>query len=133
MKHVNCIMLIDDNKDDNYFHERTIRKSGLKSTIIKKESALEALEYLKAKHEHPDEHPDLIFLDINMPGMDGWEFLEEYNNLDKELQGHIVVTMLTTSENPDDEARARTLDIVAEFKTKPLTYEILEEITEKYF
>jgi CheY-like chemotaxis protein len=71
MKNVHCIMLIDDNTDDNYFHERTIRKSGLQSIIIVMESAEAALEYLKAKHEHPDAHPDLIFLDINMPGMDG--------------------------------------------------------------
>lgn len=124
-------MLIDDNPDDNFFHQRVIKKADAAEVVISENSAMAALEYLKSKKDHPHEHPDLIFLDINMPGMNGWEFLEEYEKLDKNLQSHVIVVMLTTSENPDD--RMRAMNIIPEFKTKPLTREMLEEIINKYF
>jgi CheY-like chemotaxis protein len=126
-------MLVDDNKDDNFFHERVIRKNNSANMIIAESSGKDAIEYLKEKKVHENAHPDLIFLDINMPGMNGWEFLEEYNKLDKELQSKIVVVMLTTSENPDDKAKAKALNILSDFKTKPLTQEMLDEIINKYF
>lgn len=129
---LNCIMLIDDNPDDNFFHERVIRKSNSAEFVVKMESGKESLEYLKSIGQH---HPDLIFLDINMPGMNGWEFLSEYNKLDKQFQSKVIVVMLTTSDNPDDIARARDLTPYAlkDFRTKPLTKEMLEEIINENF
>ena len=126
-------MLVDDNHDDNFFHEREIKKIHLTNIVKTKNSGIEALEYLKSKNSNKDPHPDLIFLDINMPGMNGWEFLEEYNKLDKELQSHAIIIMLTTSQNPDDEARAKTWPFVSDYVTKPLTKEIMENIVNKYF
>ena len=132
-KKVSCILLVDDNKDDNFYHERIIRKNNSADTVVIKQSGKEALEYLKNKNLQESAHPDLIFLDINMPGMNGWEFLEEYNKLDKEYQSKMVVVMLTTSENPDDRAKAKEFDVLSDFKTKPLTKEMLDEIIDKYF
>ena len=126
-------MLIDDNPDDNFFHERVIRKSDAANMVIAKQTGMEALEYLKSKKDNSDTHPDLIFLDINMPRMNGWEFLEEYNKLDKRFQSNAIVVMLTTSGNPDDRMKAELLNGVSDFKTKPLTREMLAEILEKYF
>lgn len=126
-----CIMLVDDNKIDNFFHERVIKKNNAAKNIITKESGQEALDYIT--HGVDVLQPELIFLDINMPGMNGWEFLEHYKQLPASLQTAMIVVMLTTSENPDDKARAATQGILSDFKSKPLTKEMLEEVIEKYY
>jgi CheY-like chemotaxis protein len=126
-------MLIDDNPDDNFFHERVIRKNAVTNCIITKESATEALAYLKDESSREKGRIDIIFLDINMPGMNGWEFMEEYNKLDTSLQQGIVIVMLTTSESTEDKKKASKWGFISDFRTKPLTKEMLEEIIEKYF
>lgn len=132
-KKLSCIMLVDDNNDDNFFHERVIRKNGYAETIVVKQTGKEALEHLKRKTEHEDCHPELILLDINMPGMNGWEFLEEYEKLEEPLKAKIVVVMLTTSENLDDKLKAEALGLLSDFKNKPLTREMLDDVLEKFF
>ncbi|MGV3459117.1 MAG: response regulator [Flavobacterium sp.] len=130
MKQLNCIMLIDDNKIDNFFHERVIRKNNAAAEVIAMESGPAALEHIKAGTEKLQ--PQLIFLDINMPGMDGWEFIDHYKQLDESLQKAMIVVMLTTSDNPDDIARAKTHGILSDFKSKPLTKEMLEGVIMRY-
>jgi len=132
-KKLKCIMLIDDNFDDNFIHERVIKHVNAAEIVVAKQTGRDALDYLKLKKEHENFHPDLIFLDINMPGMNGWEFLDEYSKLDEKLKSRAIVIMLTTSENPDDMAKAKEMSAASDFKTKPLTEEMLEEIIEKYF
>ena len=132
MKKLNCILLIDDNPDDNFYHERIIRKSDVAHEVLAKTSAFEALSYLKNTQTHAAP-PDLILLDINMPGMNGWEFLMEYEKLDLALKSKAVVVMLTTSQNPDDKRKAESMPVVSDFKTKPLSKESLEEIIERFF
>ena len=126
-------MLIDDNTDDNFFHEREIKKNDLANTVVTKITGLDGLTYLKSRKENKDPQPDLIFLDINMPGMNGWEFLQEYNGLDKDLQSKAILIMLTTSENPADEERAKKWDFVSDYVTKPLTKQLMKDISQKYF
>lgn len=132
-KKLNCIMLIDDNNDDNFYHERVIKKNSAAEQVVSIESGAEALEYLKDQTRQENGHPDLIFLDINMPGMNGWEFLQEYEKLDGSLRSKVVIVMLTTSDNPDDKIKAGNLGVLADFRTKPLTKEMLDEIIAKYY
>jgi CheY-like chemotaxis protein len=132
-KPLSCVMLVDDNHSDNFFHDREIKKNNPATTVIFKYSGSEALEYLRSTETTENILPDLIFLDINMPGMNGWEFLDEYHLLNKNIISKVIVIMLTTSDNPDDEAKAKNWDIIYDFKTKPLTKEIMEDIVNKYF
>ena len=125
-----CVMLVDDNIHDNFFHERAIKKNDLKSIVIAKTSGMDALEYIRSG-ESP--RSDLIFLDINMPGMNGWEFLKEYKELDEQLKSRAIIIMLTTSDNPADIDKAKKWDFVADYITKPLTKETMQEIIDKYF
>jgi CheY-like chemotaxis protein len=128
-----CIMLVDDNPDDNFYHEREIRKSNLADIVIViKTSGIDALEYLKLDKSE-NIHPDLILLDINMPAMNGWEFVQEYNKLDKEQQSRAIIVMLTTSDNPEEKAKAKALGSVLDFITKPLTRLTMKAIHDKYF
>lgn len=126
-------MLVDDNKIDNFFHERVIKKYNAAIKVIIKESAKEALYFLQNKDYSKNSPTSVIFLDINMPGMNGWEFLEEYKNLDKNLQCKFIVVMLTTSQNPDDIEMAKKNNILFGFKTKPLDKDMLAKVFEKYY
>ena len=128
-------MLVDDNYDDNFIHDRLIKKNDAADIVITKQSAMEALKYLKSRKDDsiPPSPPDLIFLDINMPGMNGWEFLQEYKKIDKQFQSRAVVVMLSTSDNPDDKMKAKFSSGVSDFKTKPLTREMLQDVIAKFF
>ena len=127
---LNCILLIDDNDADNDYHQIIISEMNVTDNIQVVENGEQAIVFLKKENQII---PDLIFLDINMPRMNGWEFLEEYKNLDVAQRAKIVIVMLTTSANPDDVIRAETIAEVNGFKSKPLSEDMLNEILEQHF
>lgn len=133
MKKVNAILLIDDNEADNEFHKRAILKSGVCTNIEVANGGQKALDYLKKCGDNDITPPELIFLDINMPGMNGFEFLEEYHRLDAKLKSKMVVFMLTSSLMPEDKAKAKNSGEVSDFLNKPLTAQTVTSIVEKYF
>lgn len=126
---LSCIMLIDDNDDDNFYHKLIINEAHAASHIEVAENGFQALEYLTNCRRYPQ----LIFLDINMPAMNGWEFLEEYKKLDAARMNDIVIIILTTSMNPADEQKAREQKLVQGFETKPLDEKMLKRIIETHF
>ena len=125
-----CILLIDDDDDDNYFHKMVIDEMNITEHVEVAFNGLEALDFLK-KENNPK--PDLVFLDVNMPKMNGWEFLEEHKKLDEEHKANIIVVMLTTSTSQEDKKRAKQYGEVTDFNTKPLTKDMLTVILERYF
>ena len=130
---IKLIMLVDDNEDDNFYHEREISKYNGELKVVSMELCREALEYLRLEKKNESMLPDLIFLDINMPRMNGWEFLNEYDKIDKELVKKGKIIMLTSSDNPQDIERAKTWSFVSDYYIKPLTREKMLEIVRKYF
>lgn len=135
---LDCILLIDDDPATNFIHEKVISRMQWDIHIQVASSALEALDYLRKKDFFNDiekyPQPGIIFLDINMPGMNGWEFLEVYKDLPESNKARIVIAMLTTSLNPDDEKKASTYnEDLKEFLHKPLTMQNLEYLAEKYY
>ncbi len=135
---LNLVLLIDDNEDDNFFHRRAIESSASVASIDICVDGSDALDYLQNRGKYKETRttfprPDLIFLDINMPKTNGWEFLQEYALLDKCFVGGPIVIMLTTSLNPVDKRRAEQCELVREFMTKPLKQQTFLEILQKHF
>ena len=128
-KKLSCILLVDDDYEDNVFHKLIISRMNITESIEEVNDGIEALDYLK-KSKTP---PELIFLDINMPRMNGWEFLEEYKDLGAEQKAKTIIMMLSTSSNPDEIKKAREIAEVSGFKTKPLSKEMMVEILENFF
>lgn len=133
MKKLRCILLVEDNAADVFLHKRAIRKAGCADDVAVARHGAEALSYLSTPVAGKYPQPNLIFLDINMPIMNGWEFLDAYHLLPPEQQGDQVVVMLTTSLNPDDRRRAEEHGCVHKFLSKPLTIEALQRLVEEYF
>jgi len=129
-KKLNCILLVDDNSHDNVYHQIILKKMDITNRIDVVFNGLEALIYLKRENQAP---PELIFLDINMPKMNGWEFLEEYKHLDAKQKARVVIMILTTSANPDDIKKAKEIQEVTGFETKPLTEEMMKGILNQHF
>ncbi len=130
---IHCILLVDDDPDDNFLHQLVITESGLCDEIRVAESGPEALRYLTRTNQPGYLRPDAILLDINMPGMNGFEFLEQYHHLDEDLKSRVVVVMLTTSLNPADQNRAAQSASVSVYQAKPLTQAVLEELVARHF
>lgn len=130
---LNTIVLIDDDEATNFIHRRIIKLSGCTEKIVVFQDAKKALSYLKTSENGSFPAPDLIFLDINMPGMNGWEFMQVYAELPEEQRGKVVVMMLTTSLNPDDRMKAESIADITGFLSKPLTKEVLMGIVEERF
>jgi CheY-like chemotaxis protein len=134
INNLNCVLLIDDDAATNFYHTIILEDENSEIHIQSVSSAKEGLDFLLCKGsfaKHPN--PGIIFLDINMPGMSGWDFLTEYKNLSTDIQEQAVVVMLSTSVNPDDREKAESYTSVKDFVNKPLTPEAFWKIVHKNF
>lgn len=126
------VMLIDDSEIDNFINQKMIEGCNFAENVYVHTSSKSALEFLKNFDRNgvfPKElTPGIIFLDINMPIMDGFQFAEEFQKFGKELKDVIKIVFLTTSLNPQDQEKAMKTPGVLKYINKPLTREHLTDI-----
>ena len=126
------IMLVDDDKIFNFLSEKTITSLGLANEIHFALNGKQALELLEEYKKGNVERPDIIFLDLNMPVMNGYEFIEAFALMDLPDKNAITIVILTSSADPNDLARARELGIKYYFN-KPLTREEIKKMIGQEF
>ena len=135
MKKLNSILLVEDDDTVNFYNEFLLMQLEVTESIVIRENGEEALKYLEscANESAEEQFPDLIFLDINMPIMNGFEFLEAYENKPFHGQAGPLIIMLTTSLHPNDLNRANSFDSISEYVYKPLTPDKVTGILNKHF
>lgn len=126
MKKLKNVLLIDDDTITNYLNKELIYEMGITDEVIICSSGDEALDWFKVYNDlkNPDKI-DLILLDINMPGIDGFEFLEAFKNL--KFNHNIPVVLLTTSDNIRDKTKAHEFNVNG-YINKPLNEEKLQKL-----
>ena len=127
-ENIDLVMLIDDNDTDNFIHKRVIELSNFSKNIVVKNSGKSALEYIASNLSNISNLPDVIFLDINMPIVDGFVFLFEYENFPEEVKQKCKIAILSSSDNKRDIDRIVDNEYVINFITKPLSEEALIDL-----
>jgi len=130
-KKYSTIMLIDDNEIDNLINQKMIEAAAIADKIYTHTGAKSGLEFLRnmEKLELAEQIlPDLIFLDIDMPLMDGFQFIDEFEKLSSLVKKKCKVIMLTSSINPQDYNRAKKYPMIKLFLNKPLSFDTIKGI-----
>ena len=122
------IMIIDDSKIDRYVVEMVIKKTNFASEVIQMGSGNDALNYLTQHKDQAGKWPGLILLDVNMPEMNGFEFMEKFNLFAEEIKETCSVMLLTSSIHPVDIDRATSNKYIRKFINKPLNAAKLHEL-----
>ncbi|GAB3198117.1 CheY-like chemotaxis protein [Pontibacter aydingkolensis] len=138
MKKLSGVLLIDDDETTNFLNRRLLERLGVTENIRTFVNGKQAFDYLynisNNNYDADTENyfkPQLIFLDINMPVMDGFEMLDLYERLDADFRENIVLAVLTSSTHPQDTETSKKYS--AEYLTKPLSIEKVKDLLDKHF
>lgn len=130
---MNAIMLIDDDFSTSRFHQIVIESLQITKKIIFAKNGKQALDYLLKDEEYLNKkeefiQPELIFIDLNMPVMDGFRFLELYTNTDEFKKNHPKIIVLSTSLIPEEKEKIEENKNIFKFLNKPLTKNIIVDL-----
>lgn len=126
------ILIIDDDQVTNFLFSRMVQSVGISEKAEAVTSGQQGLVLLEEKIATGEPLPQVIFLDINMPLMNGWEFLEKYNEMPSSIRSQINLYMLSSSIYPEDINKAKSHEDVVDYITKPLTREVLLKIHQEH-
>jgi len=130
MEKLKFFVMVEDDPVTNIFHEIILKEADVCEEYRFYESPVEALEFFRKEVKSGNVIvPSILFLDINMPEISGWEFLDELLNL--KIDDVPVVIMLTTSLSSSDKEKAKGYDVIEDFCNKPLTVEFLKDLVDK--
>lgn len=122
------VMLVDDSEIDNYINKKFIEDRGIATHVIVMGTADKALKYLKDQKNNTEEIPDIILLDINLPAINGYGFLEEFIKLPEPLKEKCKIAILSSSDKDEDFDQMKSYEIVKKYFVKPISDEALMEI-----
>ncbi|MFY0672206.1 MAG: response regulator [Bacteroidia bacterium] len=131
MKKVKNACIIDDDEIFRFILKKHIKNQNLADNILCFENGREAIEYIKTNRLENDNLPDVIFLDINMPIMDGWDFVMEYNELKKQIIKDATVFMISSSVDDRDISRANDSGVITEYVAKPVDKKQIHDLMNK--
>ena len=132
-KKLDKILLIDDSEAINYIHNYILEEMNIATEIIVKENGAEAIAYLLNLIENKIPMPALIFIDINMPKMNAWEFFEAYEKIDLAIRRKSHVILMTSSIDPADMAKAHNIADIEAIKDKPFDEMVIRELLNRFF
>lgn len=128
MKKIELLALVDDDDTFVFITKKIIEKSDFVKEIKVFGNGLAALNYIKENINSEYKLPDVILLDLTMPIMDGWEFLDEFTNLETQKTNKIIIYICSSSISPHDIIKAEKISMVSDFIIKPLTKDKFSEI-----
>lgn len=118
---IDKVCLVDDDELFQFLAKRVIEETKLVDSIEIFSNGLEAITHLKTLLDNPAHLPDIILLDLNMPVMDGWNFLDEFSKIAPQIGRKITTYIVSSSNDPADINRSRKFDAVKDFIIKPIT------------
>ena len=133
MEKFESILIIDDDQINTFVFSKVISVTGVAEKTESATCGRSGLGFLKERIAAGENLPEIIFLDINMPVMDGWEFLEEYKKFPMEIKERISLYMLSSSVSHQDISRAKAFKEVIDYIPKPLTKDVLFQIHNCFF
>ena len=131
MNKIAIACVVDDDEIYTFTVKRIIERSAIAEKTIFFHNGKAALDFLVENINQNNALPDLILLDLNMPVLDGWQFLDEFNLLLPKLEKKITIFIVSSSIDEADYSKAREIEAVTDFVVKPLTVEHLHNILEQ--
>ena len=131
MRKFKSVLLVDDDPTINFVHKLFLTEWEVTDQIFTAANGQEALDFLEQNEDFAQEPPSMILLDINMPVMNGFEFLEAYEELPKSKKASVVMAMLTTSLHERDRAKAAKFISLDSYMSKPLEKDQLMSLMDK--
>ncbi|WP_162127770.1 response regulator [Flavobacterium phycosphaerae] len=128
MRNIEILALVDDDDTFIFVTKKIIEKTNHVKEVKVFNNGLDALDFLKENLKHSSRLPEVIFLDLSMPIMDGWQFLNEFVKMETEYTKKITIYVCSSSISPHDISRAKSISAVSDFIIKPITKDKFSEI-----